>query len=190
MKKIAFYTIFVILTGCEDLKVGSSNDELVNKISELENRLITNEAELHEIKNQISDVSVNELIRKFEKIAFLKVGSKEFLPITTEVGVITVNLSSIEPYANGSKLSIVFGNPLAATITNVKFTVDYGSLGKDGLILEESERSKEINLTEPLKAASWNKVELLLEALPINELGYVRIRNLTVSNISLYAKSN
>ena len=188
MRKIVLGIALVALIGCEDSKVESSNSELANKVSELESRLSINEAELFEIKNQVSDVSVNELIRKYEKIVFLKVGTKEFLPITTEVGVITVNLSNIEPYANGSKVSLVFGNPLSATINSVKFTVDYGSLDKDGLVISASEKSKEISLIEPLNAASWNKTELLLEALPINELGYIRIHSLTVSNISLYAK--
>lgn len=188
MKQVAIGIILVSLVGCQDPKIGNSNNELANKVSELESRLSTNEAELHELKNQVSDVSVNELIRKFEKIAFLKVGTKEFLPITTEVGVITVNLSNIEPYANGSKVSIVFGNPLSATINNAKFTVDYGSLDKDGLVIDATEKSKEISLIEPLSAGSWNKTELLLEALPVSELGYIRIHSLTVSNIGLYAK--
>lgn len=179
---------FITLIGCKDSTLENSNSELINKVSELENRLSVNEAELFEIKNQVSDVSVNELIRKYEKIAFLKVGTKEFLPITTDIGVITVSLSNIEQYASGSKVSIVFGNPLSATINNVKFTVDYGSLDKDGLVIDATEKSKEISLIEPLNAASWNKTELLLEALPINELGYIRIHSLTVSNISLYTK--
>ena len=190
MKKIVLGIVLIALIGCEGSKVESQNSELVNKVSELESRLSINEAELHEIKNQVSDVSVNELIRKFEKIVFLKVGDKEFLPITTDVGVIAVNLSTIESYANGSKVGVVFGNPLSATISNVKFTVDYGSLDKDGLVIDATEKSKEINLIEPLNAASWNKTELLLEALPVNELGYVRIHSLTVSNISLYAKKS
>ena len=190
MKQVAIGIILVFLVGCQESKIGNSNNELANKVSELESRLSINEAELHEIKNQVSDVSVNELIRKFEKIAFLKVGTKEFFPITTDVGVVTVNLSSIEPYANGSKVSIVFGNPLSATLKNVKFTVDYVSLDKDGLVIDKSEKSKEINLTESLNAASWNKIELILEALPTNELGYIRIHNLDISNISLYAKAN
>lgn len=189
MKKIVISIFFITLIGCKDSTLENSNSELINKVSELENRLSVNEAELFEIKNQVSDVSVNELIRKYEKIVFLKVGTKEFLPITTDVGVITVNLSNIEPYANGSKVSIVFGNPLSATISNVKFTVDYGSLDKDGLVIHKTEKFKEISLTEPLNAASWNKTELLLESLPVNELGYVRIHDLTVSNISLYAKA-
>lgn len=188
MRKIAVCILLMALVGCEGSKVESTNSELVNKVSELESRLSINEAQLHELKNQVSDVSVNELIRKFEKIVFLKVGTKEFLPITTEVGVITVNLSNIEPYANGSKVSIVFGNPLSATINNAKFTVDYGSLDKDGLVIDATEKSKEISLIEPLSAGSWNKTELLLEALPVSELGYIRIHSLTVSNIGLYAK--
>lgn len=188
MKKIMLGTVLLTLMGCDGLKGAGSSNELVNKISELESRLSVHEGEMAELRNQVSDISINDLIRKFEKTAFLKVGTKEFLPITTDVGVITVNLSDIVPYANGSKVSVVFGNPLAATITNIKFKVDYGSLDKDGSVIAETERSKEISLTVPLKAASWNKTELLLESLPINELGYIRIHNLLVSNISLYAK--
>ncbi|MGQ0442463.1 MAG: DUF3251 domain-containing protein [Methylophilaceae bacterium] len=188
MRKIAVGIALMALIGCEGSKVESANSELVNKVSELESRLSTNEAELFELKNQVSDVSVNELIRKYEKIAFLKVGTKEFLPITTEVGVITVSLSNIEQYANGSKVSVEFGNPLSATINNAKFTVDYGSLDKDGLVVTAKEKSKEISLIEPLNAASWNKTELLVEGLPINELGYIRVHSLAVSNIGLYAK--
>ena len=97
-------------------------------------------------------------------------------------------MSNIEPYASGSKVSIVFGNPLSATLNNVKFTVDYGSLDKDGLVIDTTEKSKEISLMEPLSTASWNRTKLLLESLPIKELGYIRIHDLTISSISLFAK--
>jgi hypothetical protein len=102
----------------------------------------------------------------------------------------SVNLGNVEAYANGSKVTLVFGNPISAMITNVKFIVDYGTLDKNGNVIVESEKTKEVNLQQPLNAASWNRVNVILEGLPVNQLGYIRVHDLAVTSISLFGKTS
>ena len=190
-----FLTSFTLL-GCNENLPSSKLQDLDAKINELSKNLEQTQSQLNQTQSQleklslnVSQISTNDLFRSFARIAFLKIGTTEFSPIVTEIGTITVNIADVEAFANGSKVALVFGNPLSATIANVKFNVDYGTLNTDGTVKKGSEKTKEVSLPQPLNAASWNKVEVILEGLPVNELGYIRVHDLNVSSISLYRKT-
>jgi hypothetical protein len=71
-------------------------------------------------------------------------------------------------------------------LLKIKFKIDYGSLDKDGNIRLETEKTKEVAITDQIKAASWNKIEVILDGLPNNELGYIRIHDLDCPEIILH----
>ena len=197
MKK--YYWLFLAsfsLLGCNESLPQSKPQELDAKINDLSKKLELTQSQLNQTQSQleelnlsVSQVSTNELLRSFEKIAFLKIGVSEYQPIVTHIGTITVSISDVEAFANGSKVSLLFGNPLSASIGEVKFKVDYGALDKDGVVIKDSEKTKEVNLPQRLNAASWNKVSILLEGLPVSELGYIRVHDFNVSTIFLYGKT-
>lgn len=190
MKK--YYWLFfasISLLGCNQSLPLSKLQEQDAKINELSKKLEQTQLQFNLLKIKVSEISINDMFRNFDKIAFLKIGTTNFSPIVTEIGTITVHVADVEAFANGSKVTLVFGNPLSATITNVKFNVDYGTLDKDGVIKDGTEKTKEVSLPQPLNAASWNNVEVILESLPVNELGYIRVHDLNVSSISLYSKT-
>lgn len=89
-----------------------------------------------------------------ETIAFINTGSTSFETIKTMIGTITVNIADVQPFANGSKVKLVFGNPHSANLSSVKFTIDYGSLTKEGALKDGTEKSKEITLPDTLYAGS------------------------------------
>jgi len=122
-----------------------------------------------------------------DKVVFIKVGTKEFQPIKTSVGFITVSIRDIQPYASGSKVHLDIGNPTSAGL-KIKFKIDYGSLGKDGLVKKDTEKTKDVSVVDTIKAASWNKTEVILEGLPNSELGYIRIHDLESPEIILFTK--
>jgi hypothetical protein len=128
---------------------------------------------------------MNDIFRSLESIAFINTGSTEFAPIKTMIGTITVNIADVQPFANGSKVSLVFGNPHSENLSSVKFTIDYGSFTKDGDIKEGSEKSKEISLPDTIAAGSWVKSPIVLEGFPVSELGYIRIHDFSIASIGL-----
>lgn len=173
----------LLLSGCTE-KASSANN-LEERINELSTRLDTATTELDTLKKESSKVAMNEMFRSWESIAFLNTGSTNFSPIKTDVGTITVNIADIQPFANGSKVTLAFGNPLNANLSSIKFTVDYGSLDENGAVIDGTEKSKEIKLAESFNAGSWIKSPIVLEGLPFAELGYIRVHDFTISSIAL-----
>lgn len=170
------------LQGCDSK---SSTADLENKINAMSEKLDANQAEIELLKKETSKVSMNDMFRDWETVAFINTGSTAFESIKTMIGTITVNIADIQPFANGSKVALVFGNPHSANLSSVKFTIDYGSLNKDGTIKDGTEKSKEISLPDVLYAGSWARSPVVLEGLPVSELGYIRIHNLSIASISL-----
>ena len=185
MKRILIILIAInLLFGCGKKEIQnniSPNPELSennnSKIELLEQRIKTLED-----KKEIDD-----FVNSFNRVVFIKIGTKEFQPIQTSVGFITVSIRDIQPFASGSKIHLDFGNPTSAGL-KIKFKIDYGSFNKDGSIKKEVEKTKDVNVVDTIKSASWNKTEVILEGLPNNELGYIRIHDLESPEIILYTK--
>ena len=180
---LLLFSASLLLWGCGEK--APSNEFQDIKINNLNTNLKQTQSELAELKSKVSEISATDLYNSFEKIAYLQVGSNAFSPLATEVGTITINLGNIQTYANGSKVTLVFGNPLAATMSDIKFTIDYGTLDKDGSPKNAMQKSKEIKLTQTFQSSTWNNVDVLLEGLPVNELGFVRVHDLTINQIAL-----
>jgi Protein of unknown function (DUF3251) len=154
------------------------NGNSTSQMELLEQRIKALES-INEFNNLLNNI--------IDKSVFIKVGEKEFQPIRTRVGFITVSIKNIEPFASGSKVHLDFGNPTSAGL-KIKFKIDYGSLGKDGLVKKDTEKTKDVSVVDLLKAGSWNKTEVILEGLPNSELGYIRIHDLDSPEIMLYTK--
>ncbi len=178
MKKLITFLMILFLPSCGQKEPSPTTRELEAKIDSLNSTV-----EL--LRSQVSQHSVENFFKKVEKVAFLTVGTSEFQPIKTYIGTITVNIADIQPFANGSKATLVFGNPLYADLTKVKFQIDYGTLDKDSNIKEGSEKTKEVTVPQDIKGGSWNKVHVILEGLPTAELGYLRIHGFEAEQIRL-----
>jgi hypothetical protein len=94
-------------------------------------------------------------------------------------------LVNVQPYANGTRVTLRFGNLLSATINGAKAKLEWGSVDAKGSPKNESAQSREVSFTESLRAGAWTNVQVVLEGVPATELGFVRVRDLTHVGINL-----
>ena len=184
MKKLFIFFLLSIqllfLQSCgqkESPKLDSKNDS---------NSLINLETEIESLKTRITDLELHkdfdEIIKNADTSVYLTIGSKGYYPIKTSIGFITISIADIKPYASGSKIIFDFGNPTSAGI-DFKFKIDYGSLDAKSLPDKKFEKTKDVDVPSRLKPGHWNKVEIILDELPHNKLGYIRIHDLETKSI-------
>lgn len=113
--------------------------------------------------------------------ARLTPGSDGYSIIRIGLGALTVSLENIESYANGSRVTLQFGNPLTATIVDGKATVEWGTKNPADV---EKPHSREVNLSN-IRSGAWTSVVVVLEGVPPTELSFVRVKNVNDSKITL-----
>ncbi len=153
-----------LLTGCV-------KDE---RVEPLEKRVTSLEKEVEQLQFQLR---LQGETKGWEGIAYLTPGSAGYAVIKMDLGNLTVSLEDISPYANGSKIKLLFGNLTSATIEGLKATIEWGSVDDKGLPKNKEAKSREVKLTESLVPGNWNKTEVVLEGIPPTALGFVRVRD-------------
>ena len=171
----------LLVAGC-DL---TTNTALEKKLEAANAQIASLQKDLTEQKQKIE---FDEFIKSLENIAYLTPGSAGYSSVRFDLGVLTVQLADVKPYANGSKVTLKFGNTLSASINGLKATIDWGRVNEKGTPINESAKSKEVTFTETLRAASWTSTSVVLDALPPNELGFVRVHDVTHTGIQLFGK--
>ena len=156
-------------------KQESKINEYSNKISDLTNRL----------EEMERDNRFNNFFSKLEEIAYLTPGSNGYSVIQSDIGKLTVSLENILPYANGSRVILRFGNLTTATINGAKAKLEWGSVDKYGSPDNNNAKSMEITFSKSLEKGSWTKVSVVLEGVPPSDLGFVRVREMTHTGITL-----
>lgn len=176
------YLLFItslLLAGC-DMTANTA----------LEKRLDAANAQITSLQNNLAaykqNTDLNELVAKFDKVAYLTPGSDGYSPVKFDLGKLTVQLADVKPYANGSKVTLKFGNILSASINGLKTTIDWGRVDAKGTPMNESAKSKEVIFIETLRAGAWTPVSVVLDGIPPNELGFVRVRDITHTGINLF----
>lgn len=129
-----------------------------------------------------------KMIRDFDKVAYLTPGSVGYATVRYDLGALTVSFANVEPYANGSRITLKFGNPLSASINGLQAKIEYGEVDEKGTPKNEEAKSKEISISETLNGGSWTSVPIVLEGIPTDKLGFVRLRDVKHSGISLSAQ--
>ncbi|MBY0469304.1 MAG: DUF3251 domain-containing protein [Burkholderiaceae bacterium] len=150
------------------------------------------EGKVAELEKKIADLefqaSLQSDMKKWENVAYLTPGSSGYNVVRMDLGVLTVSISNIQPYANGSRVSLVFGNLTSAAIDGMKAKIEWGSVDDKGLPNNTEAKSREITPTELLQPGSWNKVDVILEGVPPSSLGFVRVRDVGHRAIRLRGK--
>ena len=107
-----------------------------------------------------------------------------FQRIDSDIASFAVSLANLQPYGDGSRITIKVGNPSAASFQNVKLNVKYGPRWPDisdpkfaekYAEVEAQVRTKEITLTKKVAAGSWNPNPIVLPGLKPDVLGFVEI---------------
>lgn len=138
-----------------------------------------------EVSQLQADQAVNESIQSSERVAFLQPGNDGYSLVMSDLGVLTVTIDDVQPYANGSRIVLKFGNPLATTINGLKAKLEWGRLTESGLPDPLSMKEKELTFSQSLPAGAWTSIPVVLEAVPPSSLGYVRVRQVAHTGISL-----
>ena len=171
--------VAVLSGGCAERK----------QVSVLEEKFADLARQLTELKSEVETLrrekSFDELLRNLDSIAYLTPGSDGYSVIQSDLGRMTVSLSNIEPYANGSRVTLQFGNPTSANLNSAKAKLEWGSVDEKGSPRNESARSREITFSQSLRAGAWTNVPVVLEGVQPKELGFVRVREFVHRSISL-----
>jgi hypothetical protein len=152
------------------------------QLAGLGNRIDSLGLELETLK---SDKSFDELMKGMEGVAYLTPGSDGYSVIRTDLGRLTVSLQDIRPYANGSRVTLQFGNITSATINGAKTTIEWGKVDPKGSPINSEAKSREITFTTSLRSGGWTNVSVVLEGVQPIELGFVRLRDMSHTGIRL-----
>lgn len=178
--------LLMVLTAMAQLSVSCADPK---QVTALEKRASELEAEIQTLKTSVKELeqekSFDELLKGFETVAYLTPGSEGYSVIQTDLGRVTVMLVNVQPYANGSRVTLRFGNLLSAAINGAKAKLEWGSVDEKGSPRNEVAKSRDVSFTESLRAGAWTNVQVVLEGIPATELGFVRVRDLTHTGISL-----
>lgn len=174
------------LFGCSDNKKIDGIEARIaateEKISALQSQVNTLHAKNKEME---STIKLNELIKDIDRYAYLTPGEAGYSTIRFDLGVLTVNLTDIKAYANGSKITLKLGNTLSSSIDGLKGTFEWGKVDEGGSPLSEQTKTKEITLSETLVAGSWTEVSVVLDGIPPTEFGFLRLKNFSHTGIRL-----
>ncbi len=171
---VVIFSVF-ILTSCGDSQ----------KVKDLQARIDALETKVTTLESSVADLQFSNTLRQYNKMAYLTPGSDGYNTIETTLGVLTVSLENIKPYANGSKITLNFGNVTSATLSDVKATLEWGAVDDKGLPVAEGVHARDVAFKKPFTQGAWTKAEVVLEGVPPVELGYVRVKNVTQGGIVL-----
>ena len=127
---------------------------------------------------------VEKAVSSMDRIAYLTPGDKGYSSVQTRLGVVTVSFDSIKAYANGSEVTLVWGNTTSAKLTAVTATVEWGRVDDKGFPNNETARKRQHTI-EALREGAWTKSSVILEGLPPQDLGFVRVSELSFGSIQL-----
>lgn len=193
MPKIIKFGIIILglfsITACDSIQKISKSSDIIDaqqiKITELKNEIDTLKEEINDIEQKQGKLELANFIKDFEKIAFLNPDDDGYSPIKFDLGTLTIQLSDVKAYANGSKVNLKFGNPLSSSINGLKTTVQWGQVDEKGVAINETAKSKDFTFTTKLRPGAWTTIPVVLEGVPPEKLGFVRVRDVTHTGIEL-----
>jgi len=175
MKIILTFLLVIALVACN--KNDAAKDSQNNPTN-------SSESSKKSLDERVQDLEFDKLFRSLDRIAYLKIGGDGYSPIAFDLGVLTIKIKDVQPYANASKVQLEIGNPLGATITGLKMTVQWGSTNEKGYVLEEL-GSKEVTIDKNIIAGSWNSVNITLDSTDPKKLGFIRVKEVSHTGIIL-----
>jgi hypothetical protein len=181
----------------------SACDQFSNSDAALNRRLNDSESELTKAESKLTKAEIDvatlqrevaalrqkqefdDLIKDWDKVAYLTPGARGYSTVGFDLGVLTVKLEDVKPYANGSKVTLRFGNVLSSAINGVTATIDWGKVNEKGIADDSSAKSKEMTFNQTLPAGAWTSISIVLDGIPPAELGFVRVSKVHHSGIRL-----
>jgi hypothetical protein len=120
LQALAVFLCFVTV-GCADEQ----------QVAALQKKTDALQSEVKTLKESLSrlsdDQSVDKFVRDAKSIAYLTPGETGYSVIESDLGRLTVALDNVQPYANGTRITLRFGNLTSATINGAKATLDWAA---------------------------------------------------------------
>ncbi len=192
MKTVAFATATILgLTGCVN---DSQLADLQAKVTDLQTKVVDLRAEVAELKSSNEREEIDNLRQKLEwvelmqsisKIAYLTPGATGYATVQFDLGALTLKIDDIQPFANGSKATLRIGNLLSSKINGLQVTIEWGEVDKKGYAINDKAKSKKLTLAETLGAGAWTRVSVVLEGVKAENLGFIRVRDISHRGIEL-----
>jgi hypothetical protein len=162
------------LSGCGGSAPPAKGED--GRVETLEKRVAELEAANKLLKQQIDNVDFRVDIAAWDRIAFMKPGDSGYSALRYDLGVVTVKITDVKPYANGSKIALQFGNLTSAKVDGLNAKLDWGKVDEKGVPQNDKAKSREVTFVESLAPGAWTVSELVLEGIPPAELGFVRLK--------------
>jgi hypothetical protein len=160
-----------------------------NRMAKLNHQVDSLALELRGINQKVANIEAekgwSDLLSALENVAFLTPGAAGYSVIQSDLGKITVSLDNVQAYANGSRVTLRFGNITSATINGAKAKLEWGRIDDKGNADNKTSKYREVEFSKPLLSGKWTSVNVVLEGVPPSELGFVRIKEMTHSGIRL-----
>jgi len=185
MKYSLIFVVFFLVSCQENNKAQEIQNQLVAINTKLEALQSENAALKKELQSLKVSMNIQEFMQSNRKIAYLTPGETGYSAFEFDLGVLTVSLTDIKPYANGSKVTLRMGNTLSSTINGLKGTFEWGPVDKSGYPSVEETKTKEIQFPQSLTAGSWTTISVVLEGVPPAEFGFLRLKNFSHTGIML-----
>ena len=186
-RMLSVLVVLFLMTGCDAKQL---TPELSRKLDEANTKLATLEGQISDLKNEIDELkkqkAFDDFFRESDKYAYLTPGDEGYSAIRFDLGVLTVKLDDIKPYANGSKITLRIGNTLSAAIDGLTATLEWGKVDSAGTPINDEAKSKKVTLKEVLPPGAWTKTSLVLDGVKPSELGFVRLKGITHRGIRLF----
>jgi hypothetical protein len=188
------FAAVALLSGCAP--TGSTSGELNQAVAGATKRLDQLNGRLDELKKtnatleqRVSTLERSDQWRDFvdtaSGMAYLTPGTDGYAILKIDVGFVSVSLENVQPYANGTRVALRFGNPTAAVLNGGKATLEWGKVDANGLAQNETAKSRDVTFTESFGSGSWTTVHVVLEGVPPSELGFVRVKEFSHQGMSL-----
>ena len=178
-------SLCVLVSACDQL----SNVALEHRLNDTQEKLTKAENDLAALQQQVTNLKRerewDNLTKEWDNVAYLTPGAEGYTTVRFDLGVLTVRLSDVKPYANGCKVTLTFGNTLSSSINGLKVSIDWGKVNDKGVADNNSAKSKDMTFTQTLRGGAWTAISVVLEGFPPTELGFVRVRNVQHTGIQL-----
>lgn len=172
---VAAVTLTLSLVGCEGKRVDQSQyaqswqvDSINNEVSALAER-------------------VSAIERQDEALPY-KLSDSGFGFIETNTGGGTLQWIGSKANGNGVSLRLKFGNPSSATWNSFTIIGRYGKLQANGEPDQSSTRPFMVDVDRPIPAGSWKTVSIQLDGPKSEDVGFLYVRSISISNVGLKAE--
>src|SRR6266496_305209 len=167
----------------------AAGQQFSNSDAALKQRLNDTEKKLAILQGTVTELKGSkqwdDLVKDWDKIAYLTPGAEGYSTVGFDLGVLTVKLDDVKPYANGSKVTLRFGNVLSSAIDGLTATIEWGRVNDKGVADNTSAKSREMIFNQTLQGGAWTSIPVVLEGLPPTELGFVRVSKIHHTGIKL-----